>query len=148
MVAAKPYFNKFIVLKEIYMGLMDFKQASEACAAALQIRPDDQDLMSEMRSLAAQHAMHAGKYGRAKSFRESIRDMSGQQKLMENERDVQSDDIRLRRVRDAKTEFDLARMTLPSLANISTRLRGDGFAGTRKCGHRKARRDVQDVSSV
>ncbi|HWE04344.1 MAG TPA: hypothetical protein VG326_18210 [Tepidisphaeraceae bacterium] len=101
----KPDFNKFLVLKDIYKGLNDFSQASQACVAALQLKPTDMDLMGEMKNLAAQHAMNVGKYGRAKSFRDSIRSMGDQQKLLEDEKDVKSEDILLRKVRDAEKEW-------------------------------------------
>ena len=101
----KPDFQKFLVLKDIYKGMQDFKNASEAAGLALQLRPDDIDLKDEMKALSANDAMQKGKYGKAKSFRDSIRDAGAQQKLMENDRDVQSEDILLRRVRDAETEW-------------------------------------------
>lgn len=103
--SAKPDYQKFLVLKDIYKGLNDYKQASDACSAALQLKPTDMDLMGEMKNLAAQHAMNVGKYGRAKSFRESIRDMTGQQKLMEDERDVKDEGILMRKVRDMEADW-------------------------------------------
>ena len=38
--SSKPDFNTFLVFKDIYKGLNDFAQASEACAAALQLKAD------------------------------------------------------------------------------------------------------------
>ena len=106
--SAKPDFNKFIILKDIYKGLQDYKQASEACSAALQLRKDDMELTGEMKNLAAMHAMKSGNYIRAKSFRESIRDMAGQQKFLDDERDVRSEDALLRKVKDAKAEWHIS----------------------------------------
>ncbi|HZK80464.1 MAG TPA: hypothetical protein VFC46_05335 [Humisphaera sp.] len=103
--SAKPDFNTFLVLKDVYKGLNDFAQASEACAAALQLKPTDMDLMGEMKNLAAQHAINKGNYLRAKSFRESIRNMGDQTKLLEDEKDVKSEDILLRKVRDAEKDW-------------------------------------------
>ena len=101
----KPEIQKFLILKDIYKGLNDFKQASDACTAALQLKPNDMDLHGEMKNLAAMDAMNRGKYGRAKSFRESIRDMSGQLKHLEDERDFKSEDVLLRRVGDAEADW-------------------------------------------
>ena len=103
--AAKPDVQKFLVLKDIYKGLNDFSQASDACQLALQLRPDDMDLMGEMKNLAAQDAMHKGKYDRAKSFRESIRDIEGQKKEWEDNKDVKTEDILMRKVKDTEAEW-------------------------------------------
>jgi tetratricopeptide (TPR) repeat protein len=104
----KPDYNKFIVLKEIYKGLGDFKQASDACSAALQLRPDDMELKGEMKGLAANHTIAQGKYVHAKSFRDSVRFKDEQQKLLDDEKDVKSEDILLRKVRDAEAEWKAA----------------------------------------
>ena len=61
--------------------------------AALELRPDDMELKGEMKNLAAEHTMSKGKYVQAKSFRESIRNMDEQQKLLDAEKDVRSEDM-------------------------------------------------------
>ncbi|HET6247043.1 MAG TPA: hypothetical protein VFE47_05030 [Tepidisphaeraceae bacterium] len=104
--SGKPDYNKFIILKDIYKGLQDYKQASEACSAALQLRKDDMELTGEMKGLAALHAMKSGNYVRAKSFRDSMRDKTGQQKLLDEERDVRSEDSLLIKVKDTRAEWD------------------------------------------
>lgn len=106
--APKPDYGKFINLKEIYKGLGDYKQASDACSAALELRPDDMELKGEMKGLAAEHTLSIGKYRHAKSFRDSIRFRDEQQKLLENEKDVKSEDILTRKVRDAEAEWKAA----------------------------------------
>jgi tetratricopeptide (TPR) repeat protein len=103
--SAKPDYNKFIMLKDVYKGLGDFKQASDCCSAALELRPDDMELKGEMKNLAADHTMSKGRYITAKNFKESIRDMDAQQQLLDAEKDVRSEDMVLRRIRDAKAEW-------------------------------------------
>jgi len=106
--SAKPEYNKFIVLRDVYKGLNEFKSASDACSEALRLRPNDMDLQGEMKNLAAQYTMSAGKYNRAKSFRESMRDQEGQQKLLDEERDVRSDDFLTTKIRTTETEWRAA----------------------------------------
>ncbi len=101
----RPDHAKFLVLKDIYKGLNDYKQASDCAAAALQLKPNDMDLMAEMKGLAANDAINKGGYGRAKSFRDSIKDMSAQQKEWEDNKDVKSEDILLRKVRETEAEW-------------------------------------------
>ena len=104
----KPDFHKFIVLKDIYKGMNNFSQATEACAAALQLRREDQELQGEMRSLAAQDTMNRGKYHTGGSFKNSIRNMGDQQKLLEDEKDFKSEDILLRKIADTEKEWRAA----------------------------------------
>ncbi len=100
----KPDFSKFIILKDGYKNMKTWKEATEACYMALKLKPDDMDLQKEVKDLSAQHTMTVGKYGRAKSFRDSIRDMDSQRRLIEDERDFQSVDFLMRKVKE--TEFD------------------------------------------
>ena len=70
----KPDFKKFLALRDHYTALERFDNASEAAQYALTMRPDDMELTQDMKNLAAKHTMNKGKYGVAKSFRDSIRD--------------------------------------------------------------------------
>src|SRR5207237_9139633 len=60
-----------------------------------------------LKNLAALDTMSAGKYGRAKSFRESVRDMEGQIKLIDKEKDVQSGDLLQRAIKEAEAEWQI-----------------------------------------
>jgi tetratricopeptide (TPR) repeat protein len=98
----KPDFKKFTALRDTYHALERFDLASEAAQYALTMRPDDMDLTQDMKNLAAKHTMALGKYGVAKSFRESIRDHELQDKLLESEKDVHTIDALERTIIDAE----------------------------------------------
>ncbi len=100
-----PDFNKFIVLKDAYKSLKQWKLATDACTYALRLRPDDMDLQTEMKNLGAQHTMTEGKYGNAGSFRDSIKDMSGQVKLMAGDKDIRNVDVMAGIISDAEAEL-------------------------------------------
>ncbi len=100
-----PDVAKFITLKDIYKQLGEWKLATDACQYAMKMRPNDMALQTEMKNLGAQHTMSKGGYGEAKSFRESMKDASLQNKLLENDRDVQSVDHLVRAVNDAELEW-------------------------------------------
>jgi tetratricopeptide (TPR) repeat protein len=102
----KPDFNTFMKLKNIYKDLQQWKLAVEACQAAAMLRPDDMDLTTELKNLGAQHTMTSGKYASGKSFRESIRDMDKQSKLLDADKDVRSADMLQRAVADAEAEYN------------------------------------------
>ena len=101
----KPDFNKYIALKDIYKDIERWAEAAEAAQMAQQLRPENMDLTGELKNLAALQTMHAGKYGRGGSFRDSIRDMDGQRKLLDEDKDVRSVDLVSRAIADAEAEW-------------------------------------------
>lgn len=101
----KPDFNKFMTLKDVYRSLKQWKDAVEAAHYAALMRPEDMDLQTEVKHLAAQLTMEQGKYGSSRSFRDSVRDMTAQQKLMDADKGVQNLDAVGRLIADAEREF-------------------------------------------
>jgi tetratricopeptide (TPR) repeat protein len=101
----KPEFAKYMALKDIYKALGQWKLATDACQAAAMLKPDDMDLTTELKNLGAQHTMSEGKYGSAKSFRDSIKDMDAQRKLMDADKDIRTDDVLARQIAEAETEW-------------------------------------------
>lgn len=101
----KQDIRKFHALKNTYRELKQFKLAVDACQSAVLLRPDDMDLQTEMKHLAAQHTMDEGKYGVAKSFRESVRDMDTQRELLDKDKDVRTDEIMTRQIAAAEAEW-------------------------------------------
>jgi tetratricopeptide (TPR) repeat protein len=92
-------------MKNGYKNFEQWKLAVEACQHASAMRPEDMDLLKELKDLGAQHTLSHGRYGTAKSFRDSMRDMEGQQSLMENERDFKSDDFLSRKAKEAEVDW-------------------------------------------
>jgi tetratricopeptide (TPR) repeat protein len=100
-----PDFNKFMILKDIYKDLRQYKLATDACQQAVNMRPDDMDLTTELKNLGAQHTMDQGRYGTAGSFRHSIRDADRQARLLEADRDVRTVDSLERAIREAEADW-------------------------------------------
>jgi thioredoxin-like negative regulator of GroEL len=63
------------------------------------------DLQTELKNLGAQHTMTEGKYGSARSFRDSIKDMDGQRKLLEQDSGVRDSGALARQLADAEAEW-------------------------------------------
>lgn len=101
-----PEFNKFIILKDIYKDLKQWKLATDACQHAVRLHPDDMDLQTEMKNLGAQHTMDEGRYGKAGSFRNSMRDSDRQAKLIEEDKDVRSLDSLTRASKEAQAVYE------------------------------------------
>ena len=104
--SGKPDFNKFIILKDVYKGMNEWKLATDACHHAAAMRPDDMDLGTELKHLAAQDTIKGGNYGGSGNFTESVRDMAGQKKLMDADTDVRSHERMSGVIGDAKAAYD------------------------------------------
>lgn len=98
----KPDFKTFTALRDVYNALEEYVLASEAAQYAMTLKPDDMDLQQDMKNLAAKATMKGGKYGTAKSFRESVRDRELQDRLLEQERDVHGVDALERAIQESE----------------------------------------------
>jgi len=101
-----PDAGKFIALKDVYQDLNQWKLATEACHYALRLRPDDSDLQTEIKNLSAYDTMDAGKYQTGGSFRDSMKGKAEQERLIEDARDVVSEDVLLRRLKEAEADYN------------------------------------------
>ncbi len=90
----KQDLNTFLLLKEAFQKLEEFKLAEDALGYAIQLKPDNQDLSHELKQIATMRAMKEGKYSQGGGFTESLRDKRGQQDLLEKDKGVLDDDGR------------------------------------------------------
>jgi tetratricopeptide (TPR) repeat protein len=98
--------NKYLALRDTYIALHQWRRATEACQYALSTRPNDMDLQREVKDLSARQTMSEGNYEQGGSFRDSIRDREGQEKLMRMDTDVRTEDQMVLIIRDAEAEFN------------------------------------------
>jgi Flp pilus assembly protein TadD len=103
--AKKPEFNKFMILKDVYKSIQEWSRAVEACQHAVAMKPDDMDLQTELKNLGAFDTMTKGKYGTSGSFRDSVRDKDAQERLLQQDKDVQSSDFLLQQAAEAEAEW-------------------------------------------
>jgi len=101
----KPDFNKFIVLRDTYKALHQWRLATDACHYALRLRPDDMDLATELKNLGAMDTMDSAGYAKGGSFREQIRDMNKQSRLLTGDKDVADLDAIKVLIADAEGEY-------------------------------------------
>lgn len=115
--SGKPDINKFIALKDVYKAIASetglphalrarlWTMATEACYAAALLRPEDMDLQSEMKNLAANQTMTQGNYEGGGSFRDSIRDKERQRDLLDQDKGIADEDYVARLIRDAEAQY-------------------------------------------
>jgi tetratricopeptide (TPR) repeat protein len=100
----KPDFNKFIVLRDTYKSLRRWKLATDATHYALRMRPDDMDLTTEVKNLGAMETMHNAGYEKGGSFRDQIRDMDKQARLLTGDKDYADLDAQSAVIAEAEKE--------------------------------------------
>lgn len=100
-----PDLNKYLALRDVYVELKLWRQASDACQLALSLRPDDMDLQRMVKDLGAMDTMNQGKYLAGGSFRESVRDMDKQTKLLQGDMDVRDTDVLSSQISEAESEL-------------------------------------------
>jgi hypothetical protein len=100
----KQDYNKFIALRDIYKQLKQWKLAADACFFALQLRPQDMDLNTELKNLAAMDTMDGGGYSKRGSFRDSIRDAEKQTRLQHGDKDFVDQDAQSMLIAEAERE--------------------------------------------
>lgn len=109
-----PDVQKYLILKDIYKDMGKWNEAIEATQRAMRMNTGNMDLQSELKNLTAEASMRKGRYD--EGFASSVKDMEGQTRLMESEKDVVSVDVLGRAIQEAEDEFkahpgDLAKMT-------------------------------------
>lgn len=104
--SGKPEIGKYLALKDAYIRIHRWQEATEAAMLALQMRPQDMDLAQEVKNLAARQTMEQGRYEKGGSFRDSVRDISTQEKLMNQDKDIRTLDMLQMQLKEARSEYE------------------------------------------
>jgi tetratricopeptide (TPR) repeat protein len=102
----KQDFSKFIALRDVYRSIKQYRLASVACQYASNMRPDDMDLTTEVKNLAAMSTIEQAGYDKPGSFRSKVKDMNKQAGLLRQDRDVNDADSWNLMIADAEKEFN------------------------------------------
>jgi TolA-binding protein len=100
-----PDVNKFLILKDVYKDLRQWKAATEACHYALRMDEFNMDLQTELKNLGAQDTMDEGNYLKGGSFRESLTKQEEQDRLIQDSKDVQSNENLMKSIADAEAGY-------------------------------------------
>ena len=87
----KPDLRVLKTITETYDSLEDYVQGIRACEMALTIAPEDGALQNALKQLAAKHTIQAGKYDQEGEFTRSVKDLDGQQDMLQRDAMVQQD---------------------------------------------------------
>ena len=100
-----PDGDKYIKLRDIYIELKLWRLATDACSAVAALRPDDMDLLKMLKNLGAVDTMDKGGYESGGSFRDSVKDMTGQKKLFDQDKDIHDLDFLQQQIQEAESQY-------------------------------------------
>jgi tetratricopeptide (TPR) repeat protein len=101
----KTDINKFFVLRDTYISLRRWKLAADAAQNALNMRPQDMDLATEVKDLGAKETIDRAGYDRGGSFRDKVVDRDKQDLLLQSEKDYMDSDAMANMIRAAENEY-------------------------------------------
>lgn len=118
----KPSFSTYILLKDSYDKMGFYTQAVTACQLALELKPEDDDLKNELRDLSAKMTMEKGKYGKAATFRESIRDKDYQEQLQSQDSIIKNETAKQRILSEARRQYQQAPASTTNILQLAEAL--------------------------
>jgi tetratricopeptide (TPR) repeat protein len=101
----KPDYNKAVGLRDVFKAIKAWKMASDALRLAARLRPNNIEFAQEAKNLAALETMQGAGYDKGGSFRDQIRDMDAQRKLLDADKEVHDVDVIARQIADAEKEY-------------------------------------------
>ena len=143
----KPDVKKFIILRDAYKVLENWQLAADACNYAVLLRPDDMDLLNELKGLGAMETQKRGGYGKGESFSKSVKDSTAQDLRNKQDTGVQTMDVMQTVINAAAAEYKadpnepgkinkyadaLAKTEMPDLENQAIELLQGCFERTKQ----------------
>lgn len=101
----KPDYGKAVALRDVFKTIKAWKMASDALRLAARLKPNNMEFAQEAKNLAALETMQGAGYDKGTSFREQVRDMEGQRKLLDADKEIHDVDIISRQIADAEREY-------------------------------------------
>jgi len=106
---AKPKKDIYLELASTWEALdtvVDLKQAQECIAMAIEMTPTDMDLIARLKDLGAKLTLKEGKYAQeGTDFKDSIKDREQTKELAEQDNLSQSQDYRLKVVKQSEEDY-------------------------------------------
>jgi len=104
---SKPRREIYIELADTYEKIEEFEKASEAIRLAIEMSPNDMDLIAKAKNLAARSVLKEGGYENTKQdFQDSIKDREGTKELLEAENLEKSLEHRIKTLEKAQVDYD------------------------------------------
>jgi hypothetical protein len=86
-------------------NIEEYRLAIDACEIAREAEPDNSALQNILGELMAKETIQRGKYDQEGSFTKGVKDLEGQNKLIEKDKLAQSESFRIQQIEEAKADY-------------------------------------------
>ncbi len=101
--------SKFVYtrVRDLYVELEAYSKSVEACQLAVQLDPNNAELIRDLRNLQAEATMERGRYDESDGdFRKSVKDIDKQTELEQQDRIAATDDVVDQQIARARAEYE------------------------------------------
>ena len=103
--AKKPKKRILADITKAFASVEQFALAVQACDMAIKIDPNDGELRETNRKLSARYAIQVGQYEKDGDFTKGVKDMEGQQELMQKDALVKDEEYLRAQISKARQEY-------------------------------------------
>ncbi len=111
-----PQARLYLEMADLYEGLGDFRLATDCIQAALQMTPNDMDLIGRVKDLSAKHVLQEGKYERGGDFKDSLRNKQETQELLQEGELDKSEQHRRKQLEQARADYEANKIDHQAIA--------------------------------
>jgi len=106
--AKKPSKRVLLLITKLYNQHERYARAVQSCQMALELNPNDLELMQQLNDLSAKYTIQKGKYDQEGDFTKSVLDLDKQKALMQKDAMVQSSSYLIQQIERARAEYEKA----------------------------------------
>lgn len=111
-----PQPRMYLEMADFYEGIGEFRLATDCVQAALQMTPNDMDLIGRIKDLSAKHVLQEGKYEGGGDFKDSLKNKEETQELLQEEQLDKSEQHRRKRLEQARADYDANKLEHQNIA--------------------------------
>jgi len=101
----KPHLGTLLLLTHAFHDIEEYGSAIAACEMARQLSPKDQTLVESLNELSAKYTIKKGKYDQEGDFTKGVKDLEGQQELIQKDAMVKGGDFLRRQIEIARASY-------------------------------------------
>jgi tetratricopeptide (TPR) repeat protein len=101
----KPDVNKFLTIKDVFKSLKFWQLAGDALHIAMRLKPGALELSQEAKNIGAMQTIQGAGYDKGGTFRDKVKDMKQQLRLLDADKEVADVDSMTRQLNAAEEEF-------------------------------------------
>lgn len=144
--------DSFVTLMNLFAQVQAYEQAVFAGEIACRLDPTDARLAAEVKNLSAQMTMKKSGYEEgtkveAGAFRRSVKDISGQRAVEEEERIVKTEEVQIRAIDRAKADYESRPTDVGSIERYAKLLLERGSFDDEKAAYVVLMRAFQDTQN-